>query len=385
MIGLRYSPVPRRTQFLFDFDAINGWEEAGGVVRPVTVDGQVGTFTRAGVSSAVDAVGRVYTAPTGFPAFHHIASTLVGPWLQGAATNLASNPKDFGNAAWVKSNVTVGTNEAVAPDGNTTADTLTATAGNGTVIQDLGVIASAIKSGGLWIKRKTGTGNIDLTLDNGSTWTTKTITSSWTRIQISQTLANPDFGIRLVTSGDAVWVWHGQVEAYPTLTSDIDTTRVADLLEFPLNFLPKDITVYAKMVELGTFQNVGARCFQLGDNDAGTSSTAYAHCATAGDVRVTYHNGSSAVTPDASTGAVAVGDTHEIRAAILAAGAYVTRSINGLTETTAVPASALAHPATFAEAVLSVTPDATFIGNHALTRLRIAYGERTLAQMQAGA
>lgn len=166
-----------------------------------------------------------------------------GFYREGARTNRALHSQAFDNAVWVAANVTKAANEAVAPDGTTTADTLTASAANGTVIQDLGVVASAAKAGGLWIKRKTGTGNIDLTLDGGTTWTTKAITAAWTRIQITQTLADEDFGIRIVTSGDALWVWQGQVETIggnePTrLTTDIATTtaavtRNADALTFP--------------------------------------------------------------------------------------------------------------------------------------------------------
>lgn len=166
------------------------------------------------------------------------AATRKGYLAEGAGTNRCLHSQAFDNAVWAATNVTKAANEAVAPDGTTTADTLTATAGNGTVIQDLGVVASAAKSGALWIKRKTGTGNIDLTLDGGATWTTQAVTTTWTRFSITQTLANEDFGIRIVTSGDAVWVWQGQVETASFNSSDIVTTtaavtRNADVLTYP--------------------------------------------------------------------------------------------------------------------------------------------------------
>lgn len=182
------------------------------------------------------------------------AATLKKYLPEGARTNRCLQSQTFDNATWVKSNITVAANEAVAPDGTTTADTLTASAANGTVIQDLGVVASAAKAGGLWIKRKTGTGNIDLTLDGGSTWTTKAITAAWTRVQIAQTLADEDFGIRIVTSADAVWVWQGQVETAAFLSSDIPTTtaavvRNADVLTYAFagNANSSEGTCYAEV------------------------------------------------------------------------------------------------------------------------------------------
>ena len=169
-------------------------------------------------------------------------SVLFGYLAEGQFTNRLLYSEDFSNAAWVKTNVTVTANSTAAPDGTTTADTLTATAANGTVIQDLGVVASAQKCGSLWLKRKTGIGNIQLTLDGGTGWTTVAVGADWTRFPISQTLADEDFGVRIVTSGDEVYAWGGDVvTAYyggsqpmgthiPTTSAAV--TRNADALTF---------------------------------------------------------------------------------------------------------------------------------------------------------
>jgi len=137
-----------------------------------------------------------------------------GALIEGARTNLALYSEDFTDAVWVSGGgaIAVATNSVASPDGTTTADTLTASGANGTLIQDLGVIASAAQAYSIYLKRLTGTGNIDLTLDGGSTWTTKVITSSWARYWITQTVADPDIGIRIVTSGDAVYAWGAQCE-----------------------------------------------------------------------------------------------------------------------------------------------------------------------------
>ena len=140
---------------------------------------------------------------------------LVGyvPWE--ARTNLVWPSEDLTSVRYVSAGggVAVVADQAVAPDGTTTADQLTASGANGTLIQDLGVIASTAQCFSLYLKRKTGTGNIDITLDGGATWTTQTINSTtWTRCEKTQTLANPDVGIRIVTSGDAVYAWGLQCE-----------------------------------------------------------------------------------------------------------------------------------------------------------------------------
>jgi hypothetical protein len=144
---------------------------------------------------------------------------------ESAATNLCLQSEVLGNASWTKTNTTVSTNSVAAPDSAVTADTLTASAGNATTIQDLGSLGSAAYVFSIWLKRLTGSGNIDLTLDGGATWTTKTITSEWVRYQITQTLANPDCGIRIVTNGDAIYAWGAQVETGAVATSYYPTTN----------------------------------------------------------------------------------------------------------------------------------------------------------------
>ena len=167
-------------------------------------------------------------------------ATLDGYLAEGQRQNRCLYSQDFTNAAWVSGGggIAVTPNTAVAPDGTTTADTLTASGANGTLIQDLGVVASAEKVGGLYLKRKTGTGNIDLTLDGGATWTTVAVTSSWLLLEKTQTLADEDFGIRIVTSGDEVYAWQGQVETAAFISSVIPTTTAAvtrntDVLTYP--------------------------------------------------------------------------------------------------------------------------------------------------------
>ena len=197
-------------------------------------------------------------------------ATLKGYLAEGSKQNRCLYSQDFSNAAWVATNVNKTADGHTAPDGSATAYALTASAGNGTVIQDLGVVASATKTFTIYLKRKTGTGNIQLTLDGGSTWTTVAITSSWDRYGISQdSLANEDCGIRIVTSGDAVYAWGAQVinggggPSMPDRTSYVPTTSAAvtrntDVLSYPLagNASNTSGTLYAEVTAPQAYSTV---------------------------------------------------------------------------------------------------------------------------------
>lgn len=153
-----------------------------------------------------------------------------------AATNLALRSRDFSNASWSKTNMTAA-KTATGVDGvANSASTLTATAGNATVLQAI-TSASAARITSCYIKRRTGSGTIEMTQDNGSTWATVTVTGAWTRVNIaSATLTNPTVGLRIVTSGDAVDVDLFQHETGAAVSTPIETfaatvTRAADSIK----------------------------------------------------------------------------------------------------------------------------------------------------------
>lgn len=145
-----------------------------------------------------------------------------------APANMLLRSEDF-SATWTLTNVTQ-TGGQSDPNGGTSATTLTASAGNGTAKQGVTTLARTYIYS-VWLKRKTGTGNIDITAD-GTTWVTQTITSSWARYSVAQTgvagTSNP--GIRIVTNGDAVDAFGAQLESVTYQTSPgtyIKTTTAA--------------------------------------------------------------------------------------------------------------------------------------------------------------
>lgn len=136
---------------------------------------------------------------------------------EATMTNLCLYSEQFDNAIWSKTTTTVTANSTVAPDGNTTADSLTATGTNSGVLQSI-TAANSTYTYSIWVKRLTGSGAISLTID-GSTYTSITPTTAFTRFTLTGSLANPTIGVRIATSGDSIAVWGAQLEASATFTS----------------------------------------------------------------------------------------------------------------------------------------------------------------------
>lgn len=182
------------------------------------------TFTGSNKSYYMGAAGLLIPAVSNTPRIEYSATSVgtpLGVLIEVARTNLGLQSNDGTNAAWTKTTCSAA-KTATGPDGViNSATTLTATAGNGTCLQSI-TSASATRAMGIWLKRRTGTGNIDLTVDNGATWSTKTITSSWARYFITQAaVTNPIYGVRIVTNGDEVDFWNAQLESASFSSSDV--------------------------------------------------------------------------------------------------------------------------------------------------------------------
>ena len=139
---------------------------------------------------------------------------------------------NFGSSTASIYNVVTGTmtvtdNSFTAPDSTSTAATLTANANNSITRQSvptgLGQYTFSI-----YIYRKTGTGNVNITFD-GNTFATQSITGAWVRYSITgYNVNNPTMGVRIATSGDSVYVWGAQVEYNTTAsTYEVITSQPA--------------------------------------------------------------------------------------------------------------------------------------------------------------
>jgi hypothetical protein len=127
-----------------------------------------------------------------------------------AEANLLTWSEKFDDDDWVKTDMTVTPDAGTAPndpDDLTFCQTLTATGANATILQAYSG-ASAERTFSVYLKRKTGTGNIQITQDGGSSWETVTITNTdFTRVDMTDAVSNPSVGIRIVASGDEIYAF----------------------------------------------------------------------------------------------------------------------------------------------------------------------------------
>ena len=172
------------------------------------------TFTRADGAdrraTVVDFEGRVIAVKAGEARF------------TGArrVENLLTYSEDTSNAAWAATNVT-----------KASTDTLTASAANGTVLQSYTATAGDYVFS-VDLKRKTGTGTIQIAADSG-TYTTVTLSNDWQRFSVGQTVAAgaKTAGIKIVTDTDAVYFRKAQLQnktgaSDPTVPDDYVSSNV---------------------------------------------------------------------------------------------------------------------------------------------------------------
>lgn len=154
-----------------------------------------------------------------------------------AECNLLRWSEAFDNAVWTKSNITVTPDSVLCPDGiRQVADTLTATGSNATILQAI-TGSSVQRAGSVYLKRKTGIGTIQITAD-GTNWTTVIILDTvWTQFTDIRTASNPSFGIKIVTSGDAVYAWGAMLNTGDTALPYLGSQDVAGLPRHSCNFV----------------------------------------------------------------------------------------------------------------------------------------------------
>jgi hypothetical protein len=159
------------------------------------------------------------------------AREFVGSCVEAGATNDCLQSCSIGTT-WTVTDAAVASNSTTAPDATTTADTLTASADGGYLVQAFASITAVQRTYSHWIKRN-GASNVSGKLQIIKTSDASTIaevaftaTSSWQLFQIAGTCVLNDTEIRclLNTNGESICVWGAQFEAGAVATSQIVTT-----------------------------------------------------------------------------------------------------------------------------------------------------------------
>jgi hypothetical protein len=237
----------------FEFAPANGagMGSSCSCATPTGAKGEAMTFSRASSGTCLKTVGSVpqtiangdlVTCSTGQPRVMPgpDGTSVNGLLVEAARTNSLLRSQEFDNAAWTKSGTftpTVTADQAVAPDGTTTADRfqlVAVTAAQSTGVFQAFSIAAATAT--VFLKGNGGSGVVDLAQFNGVTYTCVTCSftaSGWTRCEndnISAGGASTYFLGNLgaqcagARSAQDFFAWGAQWEAGAYPTSYIATT-----------------------------------------------------------------------------------------------------------------------------------------------------------------
>lgn len=217
------------------------------IVPGISAPGSTGTFTRATSATCWGPTGLLITVGSGVARSTYTeltGATYLGYMAEEARTNSCLQNRDFTNAAWTATTMTTAKDQVGIDGVANSASSLLATAGNATVSQSI-TIAAVNRPFSVYVKRLTGTGNIDLAQD-GATFTTQSVANdgAWHRCTLAASQLNPTLTIRLATNGDKIAVDFAMLEdsggaarttaGTPIATTTVAVTRNGDALAFPL-------------------------------------------------------------------------------------------------------------------------------------------------------
>jgi hypothetical protein len=338
--------------------------------------------------------------------------------LEPQRTNLAIRSQELDT--WTDtSGSTVTANAAVAPDGTTTADLLTATASGSGRRRSVTFTGDGTKAVSLFLKQGTAAENTILLRDLTASvnriavrtlWSAGALTLSivggggiahppqplgngWWRVLLSAdgVVAANSHVIQITVDPTAgtgtVLAWGAQAENAVVPSSYIPTegttvTRNADSLywEVPSLNPPREMTLYVRGVELLGTALSNERYIQIGDSaNADARLLIYRSGATTAAIW-------DPATQVAVVGAAkSTGDLLEMRLTLSAAGVIqLGTSINGGAESLSAAGAAQALPAAFSAAQIWLNSvGAAQVGLFGFTHVAVALGQKSRAEMRA--
>lgn len=180
--------------------------------------------------------------------------------IERELVNLLDNTETFGSVNWTKSGITVTVDQSLAPDGNKTADLLTATSPTGTV-QYTTATTIGTNDGvfSVWLKKATtGDENVTVWLNIGDDSPTilksevLSVGADWVRYTAQFPTAGNNANnwvvqIEIIDNTKKILAWGAQLEPkyYPTSYVADNETRGADKLRYDLSDTQFNNNIYS--------------------------------------------------------------------------------------------------------------------------------------------
>ena len=208
---------------------------------------------RATTATRVNASGLIESVANNVPRLDYLNASCPSILVENQRTNVLTYSEQFNNASWVNNGATIIPNDTIAPDGNLTADRLTATGGGFGIVKfstwtTTNKVASCfVKSNSSNLFRianvSAGGGSVTFNLSTqaitataGFTGSIEALTNGWFRCVAIDTLARSGtFSIGVTAISESVFIWGAQLELGTYSTSYIPTvassvTRNADVI-----------------------------------------------------------------------------------------------------------------------------------------------------------